>query len=149
MSAPTVFVIKNQTGLFLNKQMEWIEGGDGHTLYRTAHRDEAVNTVFEVSAKDMYLRAETVACPVDAKGQPAVRRTDLLTAAATAPAAANDVDSELVIADDAIADDPTASALAVEMASAENALQDAGMDDTQPTTESNPDASADDAVDHP
>lgn len=83
MSTPTVFVIKNQSGLFLNKQLEWIDAGDGQPLYRTAHRDEAVNTVFEVSSKDIYLRAEAVACPVDAKGQPAVHQIattgDLLT----------------------------------------------------------------------
>jgi hypothetical protein len=101
MSAPTVFVIKNQAGLFLNKQLEWIEAGDGHTLYRTAHRDEAINTVFEVSAKDIYLRAEALVCPVDAKGQPAVQEADLLAkAAAIAP------DEPTHIAD--IGDEPAA-----------------------------------------
>lgn len=70
MTAPSVFVIKNQTGHFLNKQNEWIEAREVASLYRTVHRDEAVNTVFEVSAKDIYLRAEIQPCPVDAKGQP-------------------------------------------------------------------------------
>jgi hypothetical protein len=66
----TVFVIRNQAGLFLNKQSEWVEASQAVSLYRTVHRDEAVNTVFEVSSKDIYLRAEVVACPVDAKGVP-------------------------------------------------------------------------------
>lgn len=81
MGTPTVFIVKNQAGLFLNKQQEWVEGGDRQTLYRTAHRDEAVNTVFEVSSKDVYLRAEVVACPVDSKGQPLPQGADLLTEA--------------------------------------------------------------------
>ena len=79
MSAPTVYVIKNQSGQFLNKQQEWVAATDNHALYRTAHRDEAVNTVFEVSSKDIYLRAEAVACPVDAKGQPVPQHADLLS----------------------------------------------------------------------
>lgn len=70
MTTPTVFVIKNQTGQFLSKQQEWLDAGQSQTLFRTAHRDEAINTVFEVSSKDIYLRAEIVACPVDGKGQP-------------------------------------------------------------------------------
>ncbi|MET0377839.1 MAG: hypothetical protein ABW049_02515 [Spongiibacteraceae bacterium] len=79
MSSPTVFVIKNQAGQFLNKQQEWIDAGDRQVLYRTAHRDEAVNTVFEVSSKDIYLRAEAIACAVDSKGQPLLENIDLLT----------------------------------------------------------------------
>lgn len=71
----SVFVVKNQLGLFLNKQQEWIDGSDSHTLYRTAHKDEAINTVFEVSSRDIYLRAEAIACDCDDKGNPRVEVT--------------------------------------------------------------------------
>ncbi|MFT3930336.1 MAG: hypothetical protein QM709_08580 [Spongiibacteraceae bacterium] len=71
----SVFVIKNQLGLFLNKQQEWVDGSDNHTLYRTAHKDEAINTVFEVSSRDIYLRAEALACEADEKGNPLVAVT--------------------------------------------------------------------------
>jgi hypothetical protein len=68
----TVFVIRNQSGQFLSKQNEWVDAGQPATLYRTVHRDEAVNTVFEISAKDIYLRAELVACRLDDRGAPAL-----------------------------------------------------------------------------
>ena len=68
----SVFIVKNQLGLFLSKQQEWVDGRDNQTLYRTPHKDEAINTVFEVSSRDIYLRAETLACECDAKGNPLV-----------------------------------------------------------------------------
>jgi hypothetical protein len=68
----SVFVVKNQLGQYLNKQQEWVDGSDSHTLLRTPHRDEAINTVFEVSSRDIYLRAEAIACELDAKGNPIV-----------------------------------------------------------------------------
>jgi hypothetical protein len=67
-----VFVIRNQHGLYLSKQQEWVDGSDNQVLFRCAHHDEAINTVFEVSAKDIMLRAETLACPLDAKNHPRV-----------------------------------------------------------------------------
>lgn len=67
-----MFVIRNQDGQYLSKQREWVSGRDASVLYRTAHRDEAVNTVFEVSSKDIYLRAETVACTLDHRQLPQV-----------------------------------------------------------------------------
>lgn len=78
----TVFTIKNQHGLYLNKHQEWVEGRDGQSLFRTAHRDEAINTVFEMSSRDIHVRAEVIACAVDDKGNP------LAEAIATEPAIA-------------------------------------------------------------
>jgi len=92
MTAATVFVLKNQAGLFLNKQGEWVDAGQPATLYRTVHRDEAVNTVFEISAKDMYLRAEVIACKVDEKGQPAIGQLMETSAEPVEPAA---IDEEI------------------------------------------------------
>ncbi len=75
----TVFVVKSQSGLYLSKQQEWVDGSDPHILFRSAHKDEAINTVFEVSSRDIYLRAEAFACECDEKGSP-------LVALAAAPA---------------------------------------------------------------
>lgn len=66
----TVFAIKNQHGLYLNKHQEWVDGRDGQSLFRTAHRDEAINTVFEMSSRDIHVRAEVIACALDEKGNP-------------------------------------------------------------------------------
>ncbi len=65
-----LFIIRNQHGQYLSKQQEWLDGGDRNTLYRTVHHDEAINTVFEVSSRDIHLRAETLACDADARGNP-------------------------------------------------------------------------------
>lgn len=87
----SVFVVKNQLGLYLNKQQEWVDGSDNHALYRTVHKDEAINTVFEVSSRDMYLRAETLACECDAKGNPLV--TVALVTDAIDPAPTEETDA--------------------------------------------------------
>lgn len=89
----TVFVVKNQHNLYLSKQQEWVDGADNQGLYRTRHRDEAINTVFEVSSRDIYLRAETVACELDAKGNPALATIQPLSAAVL-PAEEFDADAE-------------------------------------------------------
>ena len=68
----TIFVIQNQYGHYLNKQSEWVDGRDKRTLYRTVHRDEAVNTVFELSSKDVALRAAPLECEVDENNHPKV-----------------------------------------------------------------------------
>lgn len=86
----SVFVIKNQNGLYLNKQQEWVNGSDCHALYRTAHKDEAINTVFEVSSRDIYLRAEAFSCECDEKGNPFV--------AIAAPPPVTEIESETDIA---------------------------------------------------
>lgn len=67
-----VFVIRNQHGHYLGKQQNWLDGSDRRLLYRTVHRDEAVNLVFEHSSKDIALRAEPLLCEVDKNGQPQV-----------------------------------------------------------------------------
>ena len=61
----SVFVIRNQNGHYLGKQQQWLDGRDRRLLYRTPHRDEAVNVVFELSSKDIYLRAEPLLCELD------------------------------------------------------------------------------------
>lgn len=55
-----VFVVRNQDGYFATKQKEWACGRDPKILFRSPHRDEAINIVFELSSKDIYLRAEAI-----------------------------------------------------------------------------------------
>jgi hypothetical protein len=76
----TVFAIKNQHGFYLNKHQEWVDGRDSQSLFRTAHKDEAINTVFEMSSRDIHVRAEVIACVTDEKGNPL---TETIAAAPT------------------------------------------------------------------
>lgn len=70
-----VFVVKNQEGYFASKQKEWECGRDPKALFRSPHRDEAINLVFELSSKDIYLRAEAISVELDEKKQPIVEVT--------------------------------------------------------------------------
>ncbi len=68
----TVFVIQNQHGHFLGKQQQWLDGRDRRLLYRSVHHDEVVNTIFELSSKDITLRASAMECELDDNKQPQV-----------------------------------------------------------------------------
>jgi hypothetical protein len=83
----TIFIVKNQLGQYLSKQQEWVDGSDSQMLFRTPHKDEAINTVFEVSSRDIYLRAETLSCELDSKGHPIVEAAATLECPADAEAA--------------------------------------------------------------
>lgn len=71
----TVFVVRNQHGYFATKQKEWECGRDSRLLFRSPHRDEALNIVFELSSRDIYLRAEAISVELDDKKQPVVEVT--------------------------------------------------------------------------
>lgn len=68
-----VFVIQNQHGHYLSKQLEWVDGRDKRILFRTVHRDEAINIVFEQSSKNIELRAHPLECETDDNAQPKVK----------------------------------------------------------------------------
>ncbi len=70
-----VFVVSNQLGLFSNKHKEWIDGRETKLLFRSTHKDEAINLVFELSSKDINLRAEAIPVEVDGNNQPIVEVT--------------------------------------------------------------------------
>lgn len=67
-----VFVIQNQHGHYLSKQLEWVDGSDRRSLFRTSHHDEAINVVFEQSSKNIELRAHPLPCETDDAAQPKV-----------------------------------------------------------------------------
>ncbi|MFQ3200629.1 MAG: hypothetical protein ACI9SK_001356 [Zhongshania sp.] len=74
----TVFVIQNQQGHYLNKQLEWVDGQDRRILYRTVHRDEAINMVFEQSSKNIELRAHPLQCETDESAQPKLESSPVI-----------------------------------------------------------------------
>ena len=70
-----VYVVKNQDGYFASKQKEWVDGRDPKTLFRSPHKDEAINMVFEISSKDIYVRAIAEQVELDDKKHPIVEVT--------------------------------------------------------------------------
>lgn len=52
------FILKNQNGHYWGRSKDWVDGSDRSRVAQYRHRDEASNTVFELSSKDFSLRAE-------------------------------------------------------------------------------------------
>jgi len=71
-SADTAFVVRDQRGCYWGKGREWVDGRDARQVARYRHRDEAVNTLFELSSKDVGLRGAVVEAELNARGEPAL-----------------------------------------------------------------------------
>ena len=65
-----IYILQTQDQRTLNKDLEWSSEADRNLVYRTSHRDAALNQLIELNAKDINLRASIVECDADAKGQP-------------------------------------------------------------------------------
>lgn len=74
-----VFVIQNQLGQFWTRSGEWVDGREPQRLLKLKHRDEAVNQLVELSAKDIELRGEILACALNAKNEPEVKLSEHTT----------------------------------------------------------------------
>ncbi len=73
----TIFLLQNQHKSFLNKQGEWCDGREAATLYRTVHRDEALNQMIEVNSRDYTLRIKILECETNDRGLPLLKDEDL------------------------------------------------------------------------
>lgn len=71
-----VFVVRNQLGHYWGKKKHWVDGSNPHAVLHTTHQDEAVNTLFELSSKDIELRGEVVATTLSGKGDPEVEPSE-------------------------------------------------------------------------
>ena len=65
-----VYVVQNQDGYYLDKHRQWVDGRDAKQVSHSQYRDEAINLVFEMSAKDIDLRATLLSVPLNEKGLP-------------------------------------------------------------------------------
>jgi hypothetical protein len=67
-----VFVVRNQLGHYWGKARIWVDGANPRTVMRFRHEDEAINTLFELSSKDIALRGEVLAAPLTERGDPII-----------------------------------------------------------------------------
>jgi hypothetical protein len=72
-----VFVIRNQLGHYWGKSKTWVDGTEARAVMRAKHRDEAVNTLVELSSKDFELRGEIVAAELSERGEPMVEASEI------------------------------------------------------------------------
>lgn len=56
-----VHIVSNQDGHYWGRGKRWVDGRERDRVATYKHRDEAVNTVFELSSKDVDLRCEVMA----------------------------------------------------------------------------------------
>lgn len=73
----TTFVIQNQHGHYWSKQKDWTDGRDRRTVFRTVDKIDAINMVFELSSKDVGLRANHLECEVDDFGNPLIETSSV------------------------------------------------------------------------
>ena len=81
----TLFVIRNQNDHYLGKQHDWVDGHHRPALFRTEHRDVAINELFETNIRDFDLRGEIVPVEVDKHGYPAVEVLNPISTEAEIP----------------------------------------------------------------
>lgn len=67
-----VFILQNQHQAFLNKHSEWVDGRDANVLFRTQHKDEAINQMVEVSSRDYTQRVHLLECEVNDRNNPII-----------------------------------------------------------------------------
>ncbi len=66
------FILQNQDKLFFGKNKEWVDGYDANAVFKTPHKDEAVNQMFEITSKDYKQRVKVIACALDEKALPVI-----------------------------------------------------------------------------
>ena len=66
------FILQNQDKLFFGKNKEWVDGYDANSVFKTPHKDEAVNQMFEITSKDYKQRVKIVLCELDDKAHPVI-----------------------------------------------------------------------------
>ncbi len=93
MSEP-VFVIRNQLQQYWTRAGEWVDGREPQRLLKFRHRDEALNQLVELSARDIDLRGEVLRADVGERGEPAVDPSEHLTPTLAEIAAAKAAEKE-------------------------------------------------------
>ena len=66
----TVYIIQSEAGKFLDKDLAWVAAADANSLFRTPHKDVALNQLIEINTRDISLRARVVTCQTDDRGRP-------------------------------------------------------------------------------
>ena len=95
-----VFLIRNQLGHYWGKSKAWVDGSQPRLVQRTPHRDEAVNTLFELSSRDIDLRGEVVAAELGERGEPVVEVSQIpLPMEPDSPAPGQSEDGQAAAAD--------------------------------------------------
>jgi hypothetical protein len=72
-----VFVVRNQLGHYWGKAKIWVDGSIPKTVLRARHQDDALNTLFELSSRDIELRGEVVQVELSERGEPVIEPSQI------------------------------------------------------------------------
>ena len=72
-----VYVIRNQFGHYWGKSKTWVSGSEPRKVLRAKHEDEAVNTLFELSSKDVDLRGYVVSAELSERAEPIIEASEV------------------------------------------------------------------------
>lgn len=72
-----VFVVRNQLGHYWGKAKIWVDGSSPKSVLRTPYQDEAVNTLFELSSRDIELRGEVFPTTLSERGEPVIEPSQI------------------------------------------------------------------------
>ena len=67
-----LFILQNQDKYFLGKDNQWVDGTEPKDLFKTPHRDIAINHLFEVNAHDVEQRIQILACAIEGRSNPVI-----------------------------------------------------------------------------
>lgn len=59
------YLIRNQLGHWWGRGKRWVDGRELARVAHWSHRDEVVNTLFELSSQDVELRGEIIEVELD------------------------------------------------------------------------------------
>ncbi len=71
------FLLQNQDKYLLSKNNEWVDGRDLRDLFKTPHRDVAMNQLFEVNSHDYQQRIHILECETKGHNLPLIEEADL------------------------------------------------------------------------
>jgi hypothetical protein len=64
------YVVRNQSGQYVTRKGEWISGRETTAVAHFVHHDQAVNQLFELGIKDIYLRGRVEEVALNEAGKP-------------------------------------------------------------------------------
>lgn len=64
-----VFILQNQHQQYMDKHGEWVDGRESQMIYRTPHKDEAINLKVEHTVRHPDLRLRVISVKLDDKGR--------------------------------------------------------------------------------
>ncbi len=70
-----LFILRDAAGNLLTKDLLWVSDYVVTELFKTPHKDVALNQLLEINASDIELRAQIVACEVDHKNRPIIAKS--------------------------------------------------------------------------